>query len=213
MLFVSFGSTATVPIMQMREFAAGLEASNVAFLWVIRPDLIADTSVNKEYQTMFTEFVSRTRDRALLVPWAPQIAVLAHPAVGAFLTHCGWNSVLESVSSGVPMLGWPRFSDQNTNCHYITSVWKVGLELRQTQNADGGGPVVTKQEVCEKVKKIMADSATDADVAKIRANCRSFQRAARKAVGNGGSSQVALAQFVERITSRPKPGPPVSQIS
>jgi len=200
-LFVSFGSIVTASMEQMREFAFGLEASNTAFLWVIRPDLIDDTSQSKECQTMFAELVKRTQNRALLVPWAPQTAVLSHPAVGAFLTHCGWNSTLESISSGVPMLGWPRFADQNTNSHYVTSVWKVGLELRQS-TAEDGSAVVLKDEIADKVKKIMGDSETeDLEVSEIRRNARNLQMAARNAVSNGGSSQAALSQFVKLITS------------
>jgi len=200
-LFVSFGSIATVSMEQMREFAAGLEASNAAFLWVIRPDLIEEISENEEYQTMFTEFLKRTQNRALLVPWAPQTAVLSHPAVGAFLTHCGWNSTLESISSGVPMLGWPRLSDQNTNSHYVTSVWKVGLQLRRSISEDGSA-VVSKEEIAHKVTKIIGDSETeDQELSDIRRNARNFQVAAVKAAGKGGSSQVALAEFVELITS------------
>jgi len=200
-VFVSFGTMVTVSMLQMREFAAALESSNVAFLWVTRSDLIDDTSQSKECQTMFKEFEKRTQNRALLVPWVPQTAVLSHPAVGAFLTHCGWNSTLESISSGVPMLGWPRLSDQNTNSHYVTSVWKVGLQLRRSISEDGSA-VVLKEEIAHKVKKIMGDSETeDQEMSEIRRNARSFQMAAMKAAAKGGSSQVALAEFVELIAS------------
>lgn len=199
-LFLSFGSLISVSKEQLREYALGLEASNVPFLWAIRPELTADAT--EEFQTMFTAFVERTRDRALLVPWVPQTAVLSHPSVGAFLTHCGWNSVLESICCGVPMLGWPRFSDQKTNIHYITNVWKIGLELEQGLVAEIGIPIVRKEEVTAKVRKIMG--TVDGDVANMRSRCASLQMAAKRAVGHGGSSQVALAKFVELIISRSK---------
>ncbi|KAG0601345.1 hypothetical protein M758_11G103200 [Ceratodon purpureus] len=196
-LFVSFGSIASMSLEQMQEFACGLEMSGHAFLWVVRSDLIEDMCKDKEFERIFSEFVARTKDRALLVPWVPQIAVLSHPSVAAFLTHCGWNSVTESISGGVPMLAWPRIADQNTNCHYITHVWKIGLRF-ESQVRDGNA-VVAKEEVAHKVKRIMAVEGSDMEVDAIRLNSRNFQEAAKKAVAKGGSSQRALTAFVELI--------------
>ena len=133
-LYVSFGSMAKVSIEQVKEIADGLEMSHHAFLWVIRADLLEYNLDGKasEFKAIFSEFLERTKDRALVAPWVPQTAVLSHPAVGAFLTHCGWNSTIESISCGVPMLGWPRLSEQNTNCRYITHVWKSGWSWSST---------------------------------------------------------------------------------
>ena len=201
-LFVSFGSMATISVEQMQEFARGLEMSGHAFLWVMRSDLIENMCENKEFESVFSEFVVRTRDRGLLVPWVPQTAVLSHPSVAAFLTHCGWNSAIESISCGVPMLGWPRFADQNTNCHYITHVWKIGLQFES--QVRGGSAVVPKEEIARKVRQIMAAEGMDMEVDKIRTNSRKFQKAASNAVAKGGSSQTALATFVELIQKRTK---------
>ena len=84
---------------------------------------------------------TRTRTRGLIVSWAPQLEVLAHPAVAAFLTHCGWNSVLESLSmgGGVPMLCWPDMADQMVNRRLLVDVWRVGLEFRTRTKAQGQG--------------------------------------------------------------------------
>jgi hypothetical protein len=196
-LFVSFGSAAKVSVEQMKAFALGLERSRHAFLWVIRSDAMC--AMDAEFERMFSAFVTRTRSRALLVPWAPQTAVLSHPAVAAFFTHCGWNSTVESVAGGVPMFGWPRFADQATNSHYITHVWRIGLELQGLETVEdqsAGGHFVPKEEVHRKVKRIMAQEGTDLEVDEIRANSRKFAMAARKAVATGGSSQIALAKFV-----------------
>lgn len=210
-LFVSFGSIATVSIEQMQELAYGLEMSGHAFLWVIRTDTIENMcEENQEFETMFDEFVTRTRDRGLLVPWAPQTAVLSHPSVAAFLTHCGWNSAIESIASGVPMLAWPRFGDQTTNCHYITDVWRIGLELQVTADKIGNG-IVDRKEIDQKVRKMLGkEEAGDLEVDAIRTNSRKLELAARKAIARGGSSQVALAKFVEFIQKRSKHPPPPS---
>lgn len=194
-LYISFGTVATVSMKQLLEYAAGLEISNVPFLWVIRSGVTEGLTVNSE----FKEFVERTRDRALLVSWAPQAAVLNHPAVGAFLTHCGWNSTLESIACGVPMLTWPYFSDQVTNCHYITTVWQIGLELEQSPVPEEGTSIIWKEEVYEKVTRIMGDSA---GIAEMRKRSGSLQMAARKAVSHGGASQGALAKFVELMITK-----------
>ncbi|GMP45946.1 hypothetical protein CsSME_00014280 [Camellia sinensis var. sinensis] len=95
---------------QLIEFAWGLANSSHTFLWIIRPDRIVG-----ELAILLPDFVSETKERSLL-SWCPQEQVLNHPSVGGFLTHCGWNSTLESICSGIPMLCWPFFADQQTNC-------------------------------------------------------------------------------------------------
>ncbi|KAI5067168.1 hypothetical protein GOP47_0017696 [Adiantum capillus-veneris] len=112
-LYISFGSVASIEEDAVKELAYGLEASGLNFLWVIRPDALPD---KKSVEDLFPEgFIERTCDRGRVISWAPQLAVLGHRVVGAFLTHCGWNSVLESLCNGVPMLGFPLQADQNTN--------------------------------------------------------------------------------------------------
>lgn len=123
-VYVNFGSITVMTPNQLVEFAWGLANSNHAFLWIIRPDLIAgQTSV------LPLEFLEATKDRGLLASWCPQEEVLAHPSIGGFLTHSGWNSTLESISSGVPMVCWPFFSEQQTNCWFSCGKWGVGMEI------------------------------------------------------------------------------------
>ena len=200
-LYVSFGSIAKVSIEQVQELADGLEMSHHAFLWVIRADLL-ETDIKgrgSEFQTMFSEFLERTKDRALVVPWVPQTAVLSHPAVGAFVTHCGWNSTIESISCGVPMLCWPQLAEQNTNSRYITHVWKVGLELEYDGKKYSG--LLLKEEVDSKVRRIMSVGGGDDDpeIDMIRNNCRELKNASKKAVMKGGSSHTALLDFVRQM--------------
>ncbi|KAH7436358.1 hypothetical protein KP509_05G016200 [Ceratopteris richardii] len=121
-LFVSLGSLATICVQQAEEFAFGLESSKVPFVWVIREGLIQGGNLHAGFR-------DRVRGRACFVRWAPQLKVLAHPSVGGFLTHCGWNSTIESISAGVPMLGWSLFGDQLLNSRCIMDGWGVGLML------------------------------------------------------------------------------------
>lgn len=194
-LFVSFGSLATVSIIQVQELASGLEQSNASFLWVIRADTVVDEE-KAEFETWFPKFALKIKNRGLLVTWAPQTAVLSHPAIAAFLTHCGWNSTIESIAYGVPMLAWPRFGDQPTNAHYIVHVWKVGMQLEVRE------AVVAKEEIERKVRKMVAKEGLDPEVDAIRAKSRKLEGAARKAVAKGGSSHAAMAKFVELLERR-----------
>ncbi|XP_057470256.1 7-deoxyloganetin glucosyltransferase-like isoform X2 [Actinidia eriantha] len=123
-VYVNFGSITVMTPQQMTEFAWGLANSKQAFLWIIRPDLVAGDSA-----ILPGEFVTETKGRGLLATWCPQEEVLNHPSIGGFLTHCGWNSTLESISSGVPVLCWPFFAEQTTNCWYCCNHWGVGMEI------------------------------------------------------------------------------------
>ncbi|KAL7175962.1 hypothetical protein ACSBR2_029519 [Camellia fascicularis] len=106
-LYVNYGSLTVMTQNQLVEFAWGLANSNQTFLWIVRPDLVASDLV-----VIPPEFVTKTKERSLLTSWCPQEQVLSHPSIGGFLTHCGWNSIIESISSGVPMICWPSFEEQ-----------------------------------------------------------------------------------------------------
>ncbi|GLJ08459.1 hypothetical protein SUGI_0089200 [Cryptomeria japonica] len=109
---------------QLEELAIGLDKSQHPFLWVLRMDIVGGMPT-----ILPEDFEERTKDRGLIVKWAPQVKVLSHPSVGGFLTHCGWNSSLESMSLGIPMLGWPYFCDQFLDCRLYKDVWKIGMDL------------------------------------------------------------------------------------
>lgn len=118
MLYVCFGSLYEFAESQLLEIALGLESSNICFIWVIKSDA---------FLLLDKDFEERVKDRELIIKgWAPQVLILNHPAVGGFMTHCGWNSVLESVSSGVPMITWPLFAEQFYNGNFVLTHWKIG---------------------------------------------------------------------------------------
>ncbi|KAK6282316.1 hypothetical protein POUND7_016141 [Theobroma cacao] len=121
---VNYGSLITMTPEQLREFAWGLADSEYPFLWVIRADL-----VNGGEEILSKEFMEAISDRGLLVGWCPQERVLSHPSVGGFLTHCGWNSTMESICEGVPLICWPFFAEQQMNCLYSCTKWGTGMEI------------------------------------------------------------------------------------
>ncbi|CAN6248109.1 unnamed protein product [Urochloa humidicola] len=123
-VYVNFGSITVMSDEQLAEFAWGLANTGYAFLWNVRPDLVKGGS-----GALPEGFVAATEGRSMLTKWCPQAAVLEHEAVGVFLTHSGWNSTLESICGGVPMLCWPFFAEQQTNCRFKRTEWGIGMEI------------------------------------------------------------------------------------
>ncbi|KAI3686082.1 hypothetical protein L1987_79752 [Smallanthus sonchifolius] len=138
-IYVNFGSITVMTPQQLVEFCWGLAKCNYSFLWIIRPDLVIGDSA-----MLPPEFVTETSDRGMLVGWCPQEQVLNHPSIGGFLTHSGWNSTLESISSGVPMVCWPFFADQQTNCWWSCNKWGVAMEIDNNVKSDEVSKLVTE---------------------------------------------------------------------
>ncbi|KAK8941134.1 UDP-glycosyltransferase 85A2 [Platanthera zijinensis] len=140
-LYVNFGSIVMLSELELEEFAWGLAGSCCDFLWVIRRDLVTDSTA-----VVPVQFALETKERGLVVSWCDQERILAHPAVGGFLTHSGWNSTVESIAAGVPMICWPFLAEQMTNCKYVCSEWGVGVEI---------GSNVKREEVAVMVREVM----------------------------------------------------------
>lgn len=182
-IYVSFGSNATLSATEIIELAFGLEASGQPFLWVIRSDAVK----GEQSGNMLPEgFESRTKERGMRVSWAPQVAVLKHAAVGGFLTHCGWNSTLESVWMGVPMLGCPRGAEQRTNARFIAEEWGVGMELQRTKEGE-----FLREDVERQVKSLMVGQEGQ----QARTKVLELRDIVRKAVAPLGSSHANLVKF------------------
>ncbi|KAJ1290439.1 hypothetical protein BS78_02G243300 [Paspalum vaginatum] len=177
-LYVSFGSMASLGPDQMGEIAEGLYGSGKPFLWVVRAT---------ETAKLPEDFAGRAKSRALIVPWCPQLEVLAHPSVGCFMTHCGWNSTVEALSAGVPMVAMPTWSDQTTNAKYIQDVWRVGVRVRR----DARG-VVRSAEVERCVRDVMEGDACE----EFRTKALSWSSKAKKAMSEGGPSDIAISDFL-----------------
>ncbi|KAK1415530.1 hypothetical protein QVD17_31313 [Tagetes erecta] len=128
-IYVSIGSLATMTVEQLVEIWYGVVNSEKPFLWVRRPG-----SIVGEYDEsrIPAELLERTKEIGCIVDWAPQEDVLAHQAIGGFLTHSGWNSTIESIAEGVPMVCWPYFVDQQVNSRFVEAVWKMGVDMKDT---------------------------------------------------------------------------------
>ncbi|GLJ11848.1 hypothetical protein SUGI_0178460 [Cryptomeria japonica] len=157
-VFASFGTWGLMSREQLTEIALGLEASGVNFVWVVRGISITgsgasrfSSSLEVELSSVLPEgFLSRVEGRGLVLPsWAPQVTILSHPAVGAFVSHCGWNSTLEAIWFGVPIVAWPLYAEQRMNCLLIVTEWMVGLEA--VKGEDGLVGRAELQSVLEKV--------------------------------------------------------------
>ncbi|XP_050225286.1 UDP-glycosyltransferase 89B2-like [Mercurialis annua] len=180
-VYVAFGSEVMLTCGQMDELAAGLEKSGVNFILCVRQQ--GDHGVLPE------GFEDRVAGRGSIIRgWAPQVAILRHQSVGAFLTHCGWNSVLEAISAGVPMLTWPMGADQFTNAQLLVDELKVGIRV---------GESTRKIPESNELAKILAKSV-EANVPE-RVRVKKLQEAAMSAIKKGGSSDVHLDSLVERL--------------
>ncbi|KAL8553522.1 hypothetical protein ACS0TY_002001 [Phlomoides rotata] len=178
-LYVNFGSITVLNPRQLCEFAWGLAKSKKNFVWIVRPDLFEGGS-----RALSLDFLEEIRDRGIVAEWCPQEEVLSHWAIGGFLTHCGWNSVLESMCNGVPMLCWPFFADQHLNCKYACEEWGVGMEIKSD---------VERDEVRALVSELM-----DGERGKmLRKRAVEWQEKAAAAVG--GSSCLNLDKLVNEI--------------
>jgi hypothetical protein len=124
-LYVSFGSVVRITEDEFTEVAWGLADCGKPFLWVVRRDLV----LGVEKAELPLGFECAVEGRGKVIEWAPQQEVLAHSAVGGFWTHNGWNSTLESIYEGVPMLSSPYFGDQLATGRYVEDAWKIGILL------------------------------------------------------------------------------------
>lgn len=125
-VYVSLGSIAFMNEKELAEMAWGLANSKQPFLWVVRTDT---NNVSNCINLLPQGFQEALGERGCIITWAPQKEVLAHNAVGGFWSHCGWNSTIESISEGVPMICQPYFGDQKVNARFLSQEWGVGIQV------------------------------------------------------------------------------------
>ncbi|XP_054781291.1 LOW QUALITY PROTEIN: UDP-glycosyltransferase 74G1-like [Prosopis cineraria] len=181
-IYVSFGSLVSLSEEQMQELACGLIDTDTYFLWVVR---------ESEEPKLPKNIPEISSEKGLIVTWCPQVRVLSHEAVGCFVTHCGWNSTLEALSLGVPMIGVPNWSDQSTNLKTIVDVWKVGLRVSMDEKG------ILRQEVLKHCVKEVMESEKGKEM---KENAIKWKNLIRNSVNEGGSSDQNIAEFVAKIS-------------
>ncbi|KAL3361877.1 hypothetical protein AABB24_014635 [Solanum stoloniferum] len=188
-LYVSFGSIVRFPEEQLAEIAKALEASTVPFIWVVKEDKSAKT-------TWLPESLFDEKKGLIINGWAPQLTILDHSAVGGFMTHCGWNSVLEAIIAGVPLVTWPVFAEQFYN-EKLVDVMGLGVKVgAEVHSSDGGveisSPVLRSEKIKEAIERLMESQ-------KIREKAVSMSKMAKNAVEEGGSSWNNLTSLIDDI--------------
>lgn len=190
-VYISFGSVVVLEKEQFEEIAYGLLNSGVNFLWVNRPP----TKVQKfDPLVLPDEFLEKAGDRVKIVQWCPQEQVLSHPSVACFVTHCGWNSTMEALSSGMPVLAFPQWGDQVTDAKYLVDVFKIGLRLCR---GEAGDRIVPREEV----EKCVREATNGPKAGEIKENALKWKKKAEEAVAEGGSSDRNLQAFVDYVRS------------
>ncbi|TVU25598.1 hypothetical protein EJB05_28100, partial [Eragrostis curvula] len=195
-IYVSLGSLAAMDSHEFIELAWGLAESKRPFLWVVRPSLIR----GYESGALLDELQKEICSRGMIVDWAPQDEVLAHPAICAFMTHNGWNSTIEAMLEGVPMISRPFLADQFGNARYVCDVWKVAIEVKVETQLERG-------EIKAAIEKLM-DSEDGKEVTK---RMKNWKKAVDDGIKEGGSSHSAIVNLIcsnrksfTRITYQPQ---------
>ncbi|KAH7293154.1 hypothetical protein KP509_28G014200 [Ceratopteris richardii] len=179
-LYISFGTLVCLEETTFTELALGIEASGLSFLWSLRSDMVAGN------HGLFLEaFKERTNHKGKIWPWVPQLEVLSHSSIGGFLTHCGWNSSLESMCRGVPMIGMPIFGEQKLNLLCLEDRWNVCVAMEA-------------ENICRsKVQRTVSAFFEGAVVQKLRGNAEKVRDAATAAMAMDGSSSVNIMRALQ----------------
>lgn len=191
-IYVSFGSISVLSKPQMEELGRALLQTHRPFLWVIREkDKKKQSEAEKEAAEEDQDELDcmvEVKQQGLIVKWCSQVEVLSHPSIGCFVTHCGWNSTLESLASGVPVVAFPQWTDQTTNAGLVEGLWKTGVRVEVSQ--DEG---LVKSEEIKRCLEVVMESE------EMRENAKRWRKLAVEAAKEGGSSNNNLKAFIEEV--------------
>lgn len=199
-LYICFGSMTRFLNTQLTEIAFALDESEQPFVWVVKK--IGETDETGEETWLpegFEERVEKSKKGMIIKDRAPQVSILAHPAIGGFVTHCGWNSVSEGVAAGVPFITWPLFAEQFYNEKLITRVLKIGVEVGSgvwNRGSKIRSPVVGKDKIVKAVSCLMGGSE---EAQEIRRRAKEVSAMVKRSVEEGGSSSSNLNSLIEEI--------------
>jgi hypothetical protein len=191
-VYISFGSVVYLTQPQVDEIAHGLLNSGVSFLWVMKPP---HKDSGYELLVLPDGFLEKAGDKGRVVHWSPQEQVLAHPSVACFVTHCGWNSTMESLTSGMPVVAFPQWGDQVTDAVYLVDVFKTGLRMCR---GEAENRVITRDEI----EKCLVEATVGPKAVEMKQNALKWKAAAEDAVAEGGSSDRNIQAFVDEVRKR-----------
>nr|QZL13808.1 putative glycosyltransferase GT4 [Dioscorea zingiberensis] len=206
-LYVCFGSVGRFTSAQLHEIALGLESSRQPFIWVVK-------KLFDDEREWLPEYEKRVEGRGLIIRgWAPQILILNHEAVGGFLTHCGWNSALEAVCAGVPMVTMPMLAEQFFNERLLVDVLKIGVGIGVKEYGTGQkfgmGPenvsALVRGEDIEKAVAMLMNAGEEAE--EMRRRARELRESAKMALEMGGSSSLDICNLIRELTEKQRPVP------
>lgn len=195
-LYISFGSQATLSVPQMKELAQALEMSGKYFIWVVRSPFGFEEEAGFDKDNWFPSgFINRIEDdkKGLIIKnWAPQKEILSHKSVGAFLTHCGWNSVIEALTNGVPLLGWPMAADQFFIAKFVEEQVGVCIEVARGVKCD-----INHKDLMKCIEKVMGKNERVEEIRKRASEVREMiSYAIMDEKGFKGSSIKAMDEFI-----------------
>ncbi|KAG1366715.1 scopoletin glucosyltransferase-like [Cocos nucifera] len=191
--YVSFGTTCRFSDEQLRELALGLEAGGHPFVWALRAE--GEAWMPEGYE-------KRVAGRGLVVrEWVPQPEILAHRAVGGFVVHCGWSSMMEGICAGVAMATWPLHSEQFVNERFVVDVLRIGWPVWEgfKSVADREKVVVPAAAVARAVARLMGGGD---EMAAMRGRVRKLAEMGRRAVAEGGSSYEDMSRLIKELMAR-----------
>ncbi|XP_050112059.1 putative UDP-glucose glucosyltransferase isoform X6 [Malus sylvestris] len=191
-VYISFGSIVYLKQEQVDEIAHGLLSSGVSFLWVMKPPI---KECGFEEHVLPDKFLEKVGDKGKVVKWSPQEQVLAHPSIACFVTHCGWNSSVEALTSGVPVVTFPQWGDQVTNAKFLVDVFGVGLRLSR-------GAAENRLSMRDEIGKCLLEATVGHKAIELKQNALKWKLAAESAVAEGGSSDQNLQDFLDEIIFR-----------
>nr|BBC62106.1 glucosyltransferase 5 [Nemophila menziesii] len=199
-IFVSFGTTTSLPDEQIQEIAIGLQQSEQNFILVIREADKGDVFVGDDRKVQLPEgYKERIKGKGFIIrDWAPQLDILGHPSTGGFMSHCGWNSCMEGISMGVPIAAWPMHSDQPHNALLVAEVLNIGVIVNKywTRNTDDHQEIVRSKIIENCVKRLLASPEGE----EMRQKAVQLSKAVKESIMEGGTTQKEMDSFISHIT-------------
>ncbi|XP_024019878.1 UDP-glycosyltransferase 86A1-like, partial [Morus notabilis] len=187
-LYISFGSSIPSQKSDIEEIAHGLVKSGVNFIWVLRHDCVSF----EEPYFLPIGIQDEIKGKGLVVTWTNQIEIMSHPSIGGFLTHCGWNSIIESLQcSGVPLLCFPLRGDQFTNRKIVVDDWGIGINLCDSKP-------LTRVEVAAKINRLMLGKSAN----KLKKEVIKVRQMVLNALPINGSSEKSLSNFIIDVKAK-----------